>query len=58
MWKFTIGLLGLISVAVLFRLSISADVAYELAQIVLPAVGAIVIMGLAISVAPWLDRNF
>ena len=58
MWKIAIALVGFIIFGALLGLATGADAVSDLGHILLPAFGAIVIMAIAIGVAPLLDRDF
>ena len=54
MWKFAFALLGFIIFAVLFGLFSTAG---DFTMILLPALAAIFIIVIAISIAPWLSNR-
>ncbi len=57
MRKIAIALAGFIIFAALLWLATGADAANDLAHILLPAFGAIVVIGFAIGIAPLFDKT-
>ena len=58
MWKMALVLMGFIIVAALFWLASGGDFAIDLAHILLPAFGAVVVIGFAIGIAPLFDKTY
>ena len=57
MWKLGLVLLGCIIFALFILFGNASDTAGTLTQILLPALAAILIIVIAISVAPWLSNR-
>ena len=57
MWKLGLVLLGCIIFALFILFGNASDMAGTLTQILLPALAAILIIVIAISVAPWLSNR-
>ena len=57
MWKLGLVLLGCIIFALFIVFGNSSDITGNLSQILLPALAAIFIIVIAISVAPWLSNR-
>ena len=57
MRKVAITLVGFIIIAALFWWATGADAASDLGHILLPALGAMVVVGLAIGIAPLFNKS-